>query len=96
MKLQLRQKTNLRNFLVKNGIKNKNIEVGTYSTGGVNIKFKKGGSKSNRKIQKGGVGYYLAINDNYKKLQPLITFITTSKKIKFKPHQAKDSLWLPV
>lgn len=71
---------NLRNFLVKNGIKNKNIEVGTYSTGGVNIKFKKGGSKSKRNTQKGGVGYYLAINECPIGGLPLVKSYSTCNK----------------
>ena len=52
--------TNLKNFLIRKGLVKKNIKISNFSTGGKNLKFSlKGGSKN--KKQKGGTGYYLAI-----------------------------------
>ena len=53
----------MHNFLIKNNINKKNIEIGTYSTGGKNLKFTQKGGKSFKNIQNGGEGYYLAISE---------------------------------
>ena len=45
---------NLKKFLIKNGIKKNFINVGKYSTGGINLRYSK-------KKKGGGMGYYLSV-----------------------------------
>ena len=72
----------LQNFLIKNGIYKKNIEIGTYSTGGKNLKFTQKGGKSFKNIQNGGEGYYLAINEcPIGGLPPVKSYQTCNKTI---------------